>query len=75
MPPRLVLLGVEAGQPEQAMAVMARLDDLRIEAQAIAAAASRHQLDLLDVEAELVQPLAAARRPGSARPARRLPRA
>ncbi len=54
-PPGLVLLRVEPGQPQQAVAVMARLDDVRVEAQAVALR-RRDELDLLDVEAELVQP-------------------
>ena len=55
-PARLVLLRVEAGQPQQAMAVVARLDDVRVEPQPVAVR-RRVELDLLDVEAELVQPV------------------
>ena len=57
-PPRLVLLRVETRQPQQAVAVVARLDDVRVEAQPVAAR-RRDELDLLDVEAELVQPVQA----------------
>ena len=51
---RLVLLHVEAGQRVQPAAVVARLDDLRVEPQAPAARIA-DELDLLDVEAELVE--------------------
>ena len=40
------------------MAVVARLDDVRVEPQPVAAR-RRFELDLLDVEAELVQPVQA----------------
>ena len=54
-PPRLVLLRHQAGQRVQAPPVVARLDDARVEPQAVAVLA-RDELELLDVEAELVQP-------------------
>ena len=52
---RLVLLRVEPGEPQQPSPVVARLDDLRMQQQAHLVA-RRDELDLLDVEAELVQP-------------------
>ena len=55
-PPGLVLLRVQAGQRVQPAAVMTRLDDAGIEAQPVAVVA-RDELELLDVEAELVQPV------------------
>ena len=55
-PPRLVLLRVEARQPQQPVAVVARLDDVRVEPEPVAVG-RRLDLDLLDVEAELVQPV------------------
>ena len=55
-PPRLALLGAQAGEHQQAVAVVARLDDPWVEPQPEAAVLG-DQLDLLDVEAELVQPV------------------
>ena len=53
-PPRLVLLGVQAGEHQQPPRVVAGLDDARVEAQPVALGHGL-ELDLLDVEAELVQ--------------------
>ena len=54
----LVLLRVQSGERVQPPPVMARLDDARVEPQPIAVVA-RDELELLDVEAELVQPVQA----------------
>ena len=53
-PPRLVLLRHQAGQRVQPPPVVARLDDARVQPQAVAVVAG-DELELLDVEAELVQ--------------------
>src|SRR6185437_9257254 len=53
-PSRLVLLRVEAGQVEEPPPVVPRLDDLRVKSQPDFAAVA-DELDLLDVEAELVE--------------------
>ncbi len=51
---RLVLLRVEACEPQQLVPVVAGLDDVRVERDPVAAV-GRLEGDLLDVEAELVQ--------------------
>ena len=51
---RLILLRVEAGETKQAVAVMPRLDDVRVEREPVAAV-GRVERDLLDVEPELVE--------------------
>jgi len=61
-PARLVFLGVEPGEVEEASPVMSRLHDLRVEVEPIAAV-GRDQVDLVDVEAEVVQPAQALLQP------------
>ncbi len=51
---RLVLLRVEPGEAEQAVAVVPGLDDVRVEREPVAAV-GRVERDLLDVEPELVE--------------------
>ena len=53
-PARLVLLRVQPGEGVQPPPVVARLDDVGVQAQPIAVV-SRDELELVDVEAELVQ--------------------
>ena len=53
-PPGLVLLRVQAGEPVQPAPVVPGLDDARVEPQPVPVVAG-DELDLLDVEAELVQ--------------------
>ena len=54
--PRLVLLRVQPGERVQPAPVVARLDDARVQAQPVAVVAC-DELELVDVEAELVQPV------------------
>ena len=53
--PGLVLLGIEAGQGTQAEAVMARFGHTGADAQPVTVRRA-HQLDLVGVEAEVVEP-------------------
>src|SRR5207247_1216605 len=53
-PARLIFLGEQAGQLQKAAPVMARLDDVRAEAEGVARVGLQ-QLDLGGVEAELVE--------------------
>src|SRR5207302_2000129 len=53
-PAGLVLLGVEPGEMEQTAPVMSRLNYLRVEVESIAPVGC-DELDLVDVEAELVE--------------------
>ena len=59
--PRLVLLRIEPGEPEQPVPVVPGLHDVRVEPQPVPVRC-RLELDLLDVEPEVVQSSAAARR-------------
>jgi hypothetical protein len=52
-PPRLVLLRVQPGERVQAAAVVAGLDDARVQPEPVAVVAG-DELELLDVEAEVV---------------------
>ena len=54
-PPRLVLLDVQAGQPQQPPRVVAGVDDLGLDLHAVAVDVGLH-LELGDVEPQLVEP-------------------
>ena len=56
-PARLVLLRHQAGQRVQPPPVVAGLDDARVQPQPVVAVLAGDELELVDVEAELVQPV------------------